>query len=67
MERKKIREFYCRTCNKSFFILVEKEEEIKCPYCNGKDLVKVPKVLLFVNATNKGGKNGRYQSCWTWL
>jgi DNA-directed RNA polymerase subunit RPC12/RpoP len=57
----KIKEYFCRNCNKVFQVMV-KGEEVVCPICHSDDVIKVaypPKniELIKCDCSCKGGKN----------
>lgn len=39
----KIKEYFCRKCNRSFEILIEDGKKIICPECHSEELIYVPK------------------------
>lgn len=39
---KKIKEYLCRKCNKTFMVLIEVGKKVFCPSCGSDDLVYVP-------------------------
>ncbi|MFB3850421.1 MAG: zinc ribbon domain-containing protein [Acidobacteriota bacterium] len=40
--KQKIKEYFCRKCNRSFYILIEEGKKAVCPECKSEDLVNVP-------------------------
>lgn len=57
----KVKEYFCRNCNKTFQIAA-KDEKVICPMCNSQDVIKSassPKniELIKCDCSCKGGKN----------
>lgn len=57
----KIREYFCRNCNKEFQVMV-KSEEVDCPFCNSQDVINVASSLKEIelikcDCSCEGGKN----------
>jgi len=39
----KLKEYYCRRCNKTFYAILENGKKATCPNCGSEDVIVVPK------------------------